>query len=722
MKNTGRKALSVLLALVLLASLLPMAALASEPSYAEVYTEQELKNALKDGGTIKLGDDINVNEALTVSKDTTLDLNGHKVAVNHNGMENYAVLVNAYLTVQDTSYGKNGKITSSTANTLFLDYGEGAKNNSLTLKSGTVENTCRKMGDTAIVAVGTNISTVTITGGTVRSDDGSAMFAQSAVAISGGFFQGEVYLSMPEYNGAEHQTITGGCFDRVPGGWYDFYGKKYEVTDNTDAATKDTYPYAVQEIPANKRVTVSYTFPEDSGLTKPDDYFRENSSIEMPDAPYYPGHRFIAWSVSDAAISFPYKLGNNNLAFAARFLQLSPAPDGFFPTGKPLTDLYVGGVSMMKNGVSAGDLPYKIKCDTGTATLAYNDDYGVYSLTLDTYVYSGPGYLWEQKEGEAADSDLYNCGIFAKGNLAIILDDDEKASEITVQADDNASGAVGIAVTGGSLAIGCVRNDLSWPGLTVQSVGRTESDISAGIYVDGDLAVMDCALTTIAKTGEEAVGIITLNNTEGKTADMYVSGSRVITRAGDAPYGAGVVATGNIRLESSYFKALAEGSVLSYGVTTGKLTLDNSTMNCTDLNEDACESSCGVHAEEIEIKNGAALWSEAGPAADESCGVEAGKILVDVGGELQGVGGDVTDGASYGVASWKTIIIGKNGFLFGLGGSVETGDSNGIDANVILVNNGGALRGFGGNVTNGDSYGVYADKITAAGPGITDVA
>ena len=739
MKNTGKKALSLFLAVCLVLSLAP-AVFADE---ATVTDADGLKNALSVGGTITLGKDINVNEALTVSKGTTLDLNGHTLAVNHNGMQNYAVLVNAALTIRD-GVG-SGKITSSTANTLFLDYDEGAKTNSLTLESGTVENTCRKMGDTAIVAVGTTNSTVTITGGTVRSENGSAMFAQSAVLISGGFFQGEVYLAMQEYNDTEHQTITGGHFDRLPGGWYDFYGKKDEVVANPDAATKSAYPYAVQEIPANERVTVSYVFPQSPSLSKAQDYFRKRTEIVMPDAPDYEDHSFIAWSVNGTAISFPYQLGDEaEVTFHAIYAKVNPAPEGFAWEKKPLTDLYVGGVAMMEGGQPAGQLPYTIMSGTGTATLAYNDTGSVYTLTLDAYVYTGPGYAWNW------NSNTFNSGIFAKGDLAIVIHSDSSIKATATSAD----GAVGIAVTGGGLAI--ASNTSPSPKLTVQGVSSPGSQMSAGVYTDGNLAVRNCKLDTSAANGKSAYGIVAHGSSSEETRNVYVIGADVTAAAAASDYGLGIVASGDVTVQNtSEVTAKATGAKFSYGAQCENLTIDGGYMVCIANGEDAESENCrGVYADgEIAVMSGL-LSALAGKAAtyhsygvyacdgltvgsrgsvfgiskgttgyNDSVGVLADDITVGAGAELYGLGGDVTDGDSFGVYAWGDITVLADdedyGELYGVGGeAMAEGDSAGVRAAEITVEDGAELRAIGGKVTDGDSYGVYAwGKLTAYGSG-----
>ena len=734
MKKTVRQILSIAMALCLLLSLTP-AAFADETTVEDA---EALKTALLSGGSIKLDADIDVSEALVISKNTTLDLNGKTLSVNHSGRENYAVLVSAALTILDS--GSGGKLTSATSNTLFLDYSEGAAENSLTLLGGTVENTCRKWGDTAIVAVGTNISTVTISGGTVRSDDGSAIFAQAKTTISGGFFRGEVYLSMQEYKGdPDHQAITGGYFDSDPDGVYDFYGKAYEVVQDTQYPG---YPYKVQPIPAGDLVTVSYELP--SGLVKASDHFRKGTMIDMPDAPHYPSHRFIAWSVSGSPIIFPYQV-QSNAAFTAVYVYVSPIPEGFFPEGKPLKNLYVGGIPMMENGVAAGTLPYQIAGDTGTAALGYDETYGVYTLTLDTYantdVYTG-----------TLDANAYNFGVYAEGNLAVIL---QENSKITAT-DAGAAGAIGVAVTQGSLAI--VSMDSGRKELTVESRGQAENGMNIGVYADGDLAVWKCELDASATGGKSAGGVLAMNNSQAKTANIYVVGSYVTASASASYYGVGFGASGDVALQDdSVVHAHSAGGTYSYGAQCGDLSLDDDSLlgvySGSGIEGEACRSSYGITAEKIDLVDGM-LYAYAGKATGESYAVEAygaitvspdgeiyaesegstdgdsssygvwsmDDITVEGGGALYGVSGGMNDGESYGVYAWGDMTVQPGGLILGIGGDAQDeasqGGSTGVQAEKITVEDGGSLWCFGGETAAGDSYGVYAGEIAASGAGV----
>ena len=72
MRKINGKIISVLVAVVLLLSVLPISALADAP--AVVGSEQELLTAVSNGGTITLKQDINITYPLTVDKDVVLNL------------------------------------------------------------------------------------------------------------------------------------------------------------------------------------------------------------------------------------------------------------------------------------------------------------------------------------------------------------------------------------------------------------------------------------------------------------------------------------------------------------------------------------------------------------------------------------------------------------------------------------------------------------------------
>lgn len=70
-----RRFLSLMLTLCMVLATLPVTpAMAAETT---VSSEADLVTAVANGGTVTLGDDINLTNTLNVTKDVTLDLNGN---------------------------------------------------------------------------------------------------------------------------------------------------------------------------------------------------------------------------------------------------------------------------------------------------------------------------------------------------------------------------------------------------------------------------------------------------------------------------------------------------------------------------------------------------------------------------------------------------------------------------------------------------------------------
>ena len=103
-----KKTIALLLALLLVAVMLPVTAMAAEVK--EVSTEGELTAAIEaasDGDTIKLIDNIEVSVRLVINKATTLDLNSKALTStwampsDASGAERYALVNNAVLTIKN---------------------------------------------------------------------------------------------------------------------------------------------------------------------------------------------------------------------------------------------------------------------------------------------------------------------------------------------------------------------------------------------------------------------------------------------------------------------------------------------------------------------------------------------------------------------------------------------------------------------------------------------
>lgn len=101
-----KRLLSLLLILCLCAALLPVAVFA-EDNVTIVKTEGELKDAIEKGGSIQLGEKIELAAVLEINNTVTLDLNGHVITkdVNAGGIKTVSIGDGGHLTLTDSSNG-----------------------------------------------------------------------------------------------------------------------------------------------------------------------------------------------------------------------------------------------------------------------------------------------------------------------------------------------------------------------------------------------------------------------------------------------------------------------------------------------------------------------------------------------------------------------------------------------------------------------------------------
>lgn len=153
-----KRALSAALSLCLLLTLLPTAALATgdekstTPGTSPATTLPESEN-----GVIKLTENVALSDTTSISADTTLDLNGYTVSAETTVL---SVTNDAKLIVQDSSAGKEGKISSTnSAGYAAVQLNAGK----LVLESGCIEST--QYGVSVFEG-----STATINGGSISSE------------------------------------------------------------------------------------------------------------------------------------------------------------------------------------------------------------------------------------------------------------------------------------------------------------------------------------------------------------------------------------------------------------------------------------------------------------------------------------------------------------------------------------------------------------------------
>ena len=117
---------------------------------------KSLADALAIGGKITLQSDVVVSSSLFMNKETTLDLNGHIIALEDN-----SIVIKEKVTITDSSENKTGKITSNAQFTITVGRKNESTNGYLIHKSGTIEG----LGEYGAIL---NYETVEIDGGTVK--------------------------------------------------------------------------------------------------------------------------------------------------------------------------------------------------------------------------------------------------------------------------------------------------------------------------------------------------------------------------------------------------------------------------------------------------------------------------------------------------------------------------------------------------------------------------
>ena len=161
--------LAILLALVMVASLLPATALADE-DWTEVSSAEEMTDALAGGGNIKLTDSFSVYEEVNwvVTKSVVIDLNGKSITSTYNKSNYYLFMINGgSLTILDNSAGEEGKIEVNANNSRAIGIdGTGSK---FTLESGTIAASYEAL-EFKSSAVN---SVVNINGGTMTAQNGN---------------------------------------------------------------------------------------------------------------------------------------------------------------------------------------------------------------------------------------------------------------------------------------------------------------------------------------------------------------------------------------------------------------------------------------------------------------------------------------------------------------------------------------------------------------------
>ena len=235
-----RKILSMFLVLCMVMTMLPGTALAEESG---VSSEAGLNTAITTvpaGGTIILGDDINLEATVTIAssndKSFTLDLNGktlvsgaYSAAIVHNG--------SGTLTITDTAGGGGGKITCAyDVGTIELNGG------SVVVTGGTVANTAT----TGVAIFNLGVGSVVVNGGTVQSNYASITNKSTgSVSVTGGTVEcSRAFPGIAIYNeGTGSVSVSGGTVKNTDTGLVIYNSKtgKISISGNAVVTGAPTY-------------------------------------------------------------------------------------------------------------------------------------------------------------------------------------------------------------------------------------------------------------------------------------------------------------------------------------------------------------------------------------------------------------------------------------------------------------------------------------------------
>ena len=164
---------------------------------ADVSTAEELLSHIATGGEIKLVNDITVYDNAFVTADTTLDLNGYTLNMSDKILFTYE----SSFTVEDNSFAKTGKITST--NNFTLVVGDTDRTGNLNLNSGTID--CQ--GSYCIY----NYDSLVMNGGIVMSET-FTIYNTKNFTMNGGFVT-SADLTVANYAEGASFVMNGGTVE-----------------------------------------------------------------------------------------------------------------------------------------------------------------------------------------------------------------------------------------------------------------------------------------------------------------------------------------------------------------------------------------------------------------------------------------------------------------------------------------------------------------------------
>ena len=289
-----------------------------------------LKSAISNGGTVQLTEDIEISETLVVTRDVTLDLNGHVLKMTGDGSV-LKVSDRATLTIQDSSANGTGTITGGNA-----EYGGVYVDNNATLKmTGGCITGCHAsrggggiyssgnlyMGGTAkiekctgsddaiwnreksdIYADGGTVDGTVNNQGTIKRSEGAAavtVFNGAVYNQQAGTIEAGMYNETVENNG----TISGGTFcggvTIRKGSW---------VWERTGSISGGTFYGSIVNEAGPEQVTggtFAVRFDTGDGTKPEPELVPWNDKVLRPTSdPEKSGHTFVGWYLGDEKYNF----------------------------------------------------------------------------------------------------------------------------------------------------------------------------------------------------------------------------------------------------------------------------------------------------------------------------------------------------------------------------------------------------------------------------------
>lgn len=210
--------------------------------------------AAKDGETVKLLADVTESVTIAADRTLTLDLNGKTLSA---GKASEALTVTGYLTIDDTSATKSGRVVGDGQYAVYMNnrtahVGESVVGGSLTLNAGSLE------GATYGVYIRANQATLTMNGGKVSATKEAIRTANDchvkAISLLGGEV-GDVFLGSD--SNTELTTLTVGKADQTDPAAVKV--GKIGLQFNTGLFKLELYNGLVGELPEIGSCTATYT-------------------------------------------------------------------------------------------------------------------------------------------------------------------------------------------------------------------------------------------------------------------------------------------------------------------------------------------------------------------------------------------------------------------------------------------------------------------------------